>query len=57
METTEAPHHLYEHPPDVFLFEESTVLLMVAYLLKEVTRVCVLHHDTMSELYFDIFLP
>lgn len=45
MKTSEATHHLYEHLPDIVLFEQCIILLVVAYLLKQIPRVSILHHD------------
>ena len=56
MKTSEATHHLYEHLPNIVLFEQSIILLMITYLLKQIPRVSILHHDTieMNETWFTI---
>lgn len=45
MQTAEPPGHLDEDLPNVVLFEERVVLLVIAYLLEEIARVGVLHHN------------
>jgi hypothetical protein len=48
MQALETPDHLNEHLPDVVLFEQSIILLMITYLLKEITIVRILHDDTIN---------
>ena len=48
MKTSEATHHLNEHLPYIVLFEQSIILLVVTYLLKQIPRVSILHHNTIE---------
>ena len=48
MKTSEAAHHLNEHLPNVVLFEQSIILLVITYLLKQIARVSILHHNTIK---------
>jgi hypothetical protein len=48
MKTSEATHHLNEHLPNVVLFKQSIILLVITYLLKQIARVSILHHNTIE---------
>jgi len=46
MKAPKPPDHLNEHAPYVLLLKQGIILLVVTDLLKEVSRVSVLHHYT-----------
>ena len=48
MKTAEAADHLNEDFPDIVLLEQCVVLLMLTYLLKEITIVRILHDNTIN---------
>jgi hypothetical protein len=48
MQAAESTHHLNEDFPYVVLLEQSVILLVITYLLKEITIVRILHDDTIN---------
>ena len=45
MEGLEAADYLYQQVPDLRLRKHSLVILVLDYLLIEITVICVFHHD------------
>ena len=48
MQAAEATHHLNKHFPYVVLLEQGVVLLVITYLLKEISIVRILHDNTIN---------
>lgn len=48
MQAAETTHHLNEDFPYVIFLEQGVILLVITYLLKEISIVCILHDDTIN---------